>query len=182
MIIKYARLMKESGIFPGSSGNISVRLRNRIYITPAGISKDELSEKLLSCIDINGNMINTIKPSSEFKLHIEIYKRRKDINAIIHAHPPFVLICMNSGMKIDYSLTVEFRKIAGKMAFVEYEKPGSDKLAQKAAIAASKSNIILLERHGIVAVGKNISEARIIVENTEYLFMINYFTKLLKNL
>ncbi len=182
LIIKYAKILKKAGILPGSSGNISIRLKNKIYITPSGISKDEIDEKDLSCININGDILNGIKPSSEFRLHIEIYKTRDDINAIIHAHPPFVLSCMILDLKIDYSLTVEFEKIAGKPIVVGYEEPGSQKIAQKAAYAARKSNIILLKRHGIVALGKNLSQARIIAEDTENLFMINYLTQLFKKL
>lgn len=174
LLLKYSKILKNSALLPGSSGNISIRKGSFIYITPSGISKDELDEKKLSHIDINGNILNNIKPSSEFRMHIEIYRKRKDINAIIHAHPPFTLACMALNIKIDYSVTVEFMAVVGKPSKVKYIQPGTLELAKETAKAADKSNIIILEKHGIVALGKDISQARIIAEDTENLFKINY--------
>ncbi|MCX7905540.1 MAG: class II aldolase/adducin family protein [Elusimicrobiales bacterium] len=180
LIIKYSKILKDEGILPGSSGNISIRIKDRIFITPSGISKDELTFKKISQIDINGNILNKIPPSSEYKMHIEIYRKRPDVNAIIHAHPQFVLICLECNIKLKY-ITVEFEKNVGKPIYLGYLKPGSNKLAKKVAEASLKSNLIILQNHGIVTIGKDISQARIIAEDAENLFKINYFISLLKN-
>lgn len=179
LIIKFSKLLKTEGILPGSSGNISIRTKNKIFITPSGISKDELTVNDISVIDFNGNRLNKISPSSEYKMHVEIYKKRQDINAIIHAHPPFVLICMEAKIKLKYK-TIEFKKFIEKISYVGYIEPGSLKLAKEVAKASIKSNLILLKSHGIVCLGKNLSHARIIAEDCENLFKINYYLRLIK--
>lgn len=180
LIIKYSKILKSQGILPGVSGNISIRRENKIFITPSGISKDELSIKEIAEIDLEGNQINKIPPSSEYKMHIEIYKKRRDIKAIIHAHPPFVLICMYAKIKPKYE-TLEFKKTIGKISYIGYIPPGSLKLAKEVAKAATQSNLILLKSHGIVCLGKNLSQARIIAEDCENLFKINFYLKLIKH-
>lgn len=172
-IVYFSKLLKNQGLLPGSSGNISIRNKDKIFITPSGISKDELKISDISEIDLEGNQLNKVPPSSEYKMHIEIYKKRSDINAIIHAHPLFVIICMQAKIKPKYK-TLEFKKTIKNIAYVNYIEPGSLKLAKEVAKASLKSNLILLKSHGIVCLGKTLSEARIIAEDCENLFKINY--------
>jgi len=72
------------------AGNLSVRDGNNVYITPSGICKGFLKEDMIVKTDMNGNILEGMyKPSSEIKLHLEAYKKRKDIYSVVHAHPPY---------------------------------------------------------------------------------------------
>lgn len=179
LIVKYSKILKQQGLFPGSSGNISIRDGDKIFITPSGISKDELKSDEISCIDLDGKTLNSIPPSSEYQMHIEIYKARDDVKAIIHSHPPFVLISMACGLRLKY-YTVEFEVKQTKPQYVEYKKPGSKELALAVAKVIKKTDLVILKRHGIVAVGGNLQLARTLTEECENTFKINYFVHLFK--
>ena len=177
LIIKYSKILKQQGFMPGCSGNISIRKGDRIFITPSSKLKDELKPEEISCINLSGKVLNSIQPSSEYRMHIQIYKERDDVSAIIHAHPTFVLIYTECGLNINY-YTVEFKKLIKKPEYVKYEEPASVELARSVAKAVKKSDLVILKGHGVVAVGKDLSSARAIVEDCENLFKINYFLNL----
>mgnify|MGYP002627452395 CR=1 FL=1 len=89
-IIKFGKLLYDKDLTSATSGNISVRLGNKIYITATGTALGFLTEKDIVEIDTNGKEFSSYqKASSEKFMHIAIYNLRKDINAIIHCHSPF---------------------------------------------------------------------------------------------
>lgn len=179
-IIKAAYTLKKIGLLPGASGNISIRYKDKIFITPSGISKDTLKIKDISIIDINNRFINNIKPSSEYRLHTQIYKTRSDINAIIHTHPPYTIAYSFFKQKINYNLTAEFSTIIKKISFCPYIKPQTIELARYAAKCSLKSDIIVLKNHGLLCLSKDIDMAMILSEEVEQFFKINYLYQTLK--
>lgn len=178
-IIKTCVKLKNLGFMPGASGNVSVRSGDIILITPTSVSKDELKIKDISEIDINGNILNRIPPSSEYKMHIEIYKRRKDISAIIHSHPPYSIAYTLSGKKINYNITAEFNIIIKKISICRYLEPSSLELAIDTAKKSDDSNAIVLKNHGTVCISDTLKKAMITTEELENFFKINYLSSLL---
>jgi len=172
--------LKAKGLLPGTSGNISIREKNLVFITPSQIDKEDLKISDISEIDIQGRLLNSVKPSSEYLLHIEIYKKRKDVNAIIHTHPPYVIAYSITKSKINYNLTIEFPLIIKKIAFCPFKKPGTTELAKLAASNIKNSNALILENHGLVCVASNIEKAKIITEEVENFFRINFLVSVLK--
>jgi L-fuculose-phosphate aldolase len=181
-IITQAKKLKQLNLLPGSSGNLSYRDKNIIYITPSGIDKDELKINDISEIDIEGNLINGIKPSSEYRLHLEIYKKRNDINSIIHTHPPYTIAFSISKLKPDFNLTVEFKIFVKNIVFTKFKEPGSFDLAKEVSKKAIYSNVIVLENHGLVVLSDNIKKGRVITEEVENFFKINFLVLILKKL
>lgn len=179
-IIIAANTLKKMGLLPGTSGNISIRYEDKIFITPTGISKDSLKAKDISIIDINNRFINNIKPSSEYRLHTQIYKTRPDINAIIHTHPPYTIAYSFFKQKINYNLTAEFNIIIKKISFCPYVKPQTIELAKLAAKCSLKSDVIVLKNHGLLCLSKDIDMAMILSEEVEHFFKINYIYHTLK--
>ena len=89
-IIKYGDIIDAKSYSPGTSGNISVRYEDKILITASGSSNGDLAYEDLVLIDFDGNSLepsSSKKASSEKMLHVEFYKKRPDVNAIIHVHP-----------------------------------------------------------------------------------------------
>jgi L-fuculose-phosphate aldolase len=90
-IIYWAKRLYQKGMSPATSGNISIRIKNGIYISASGTCLNDLNEENIVLIDYEGNVKEgNKKPSSEKIMHSEIYTRRDDINAIIHCHCPLI--------------------------------------------------------------------------------------------
>jgi len=102
------------------------------------------------------NLTPDLKPSIEFNLHLNIYKRMKDVSAVIHAHPVFASSFSAMKGTINTSLTAEARAICGEPKFVPYAVMGSEELADIVAKNAEEADIMILENHGIITTGKSL--------------------------
>lgn len=169
-LCKIGEKMKEAGLVAACDGNISFRNPNgTIVITPSGLPKGELKPSQLLVMDINGKVIKGEgKPSSETPLHLEIYKARPDVNAIIHAHPIVATAVTVAGLAFPSTIVTEGAIVLGKsVPTVPYAAPGSTELGKACAEYAKKVNVFLMERHGATALGKNLKEALYRMETLE---------------
>jgi len=105
------------------------------------------------------NLTPQLKPSIETAMHLAIYKKKKEVTAIVHAHPVFASLFTAIRAKINTNLTAEARAILGDPLFVKYAVMGSVALAEVAAENILKSDILLLENHGILTTGSNLLQA-----------------------
>ena len=90
-LLEVARQAQRIGLCKHKSGNFSVRIpgTNKLYVTPSAIDREELTEDVLCIMDLDGNVLyhkEGVKPSSETMMHLEIYKEREDVKAIVHTH------------------------------------------------------------------------------------------------
>jgi len=154
------RLYKRS-LTTTSGGNISLRLSNDIIlITPSATDKGRMKWKEVAIMNIFGeNFTPDLKPSIETAMHLAIYKKKADIQAIVHAHPVFASLFTAIKSKINTDLTAEAKAILGDPLFVRYAVMGSAALAEVAAESILKCDILLLENHGILTVGSNLLQA-----------------------
>ncbi|OAG27950.1 class II aldolase/adducin family protein [Thermodesulfatator autotrophicus] len=158
-VAEFARKAGEEGLMVGSEGNISVKVKDRIYITPSGVFKKELESQDIVVLDLEGNIIDGRNPSSEFRMHLAVYKTREDVSAIIHAHPPYTLALDLTGEDFNKNYLAEIPLILGKVSRVPYREPGTEDLAKEVAEASQEADVLVLERHGAVTLGKNLSQA-----------------------
>ena len=115
--------------------------------------------KEVGLMTINGeNLTPELKPSIESEMHLSIY-RKKDVKAIVHAHPTFATAFTAMKKKININLTSESTAILGEPVIVPYALMGTKKLADLVADHIDKSDILLLENHGVLTVGKNLIQA-----------------------
>lgn len=169
-LCKIGEKMKEAGLVAACDGNISFRNPNgTIVITPSGLPKGELKPSQLLVMDISGKIIKGEgKPSSETPLHLEIYKARPDVNAIIHAHPIVATAVTVAGLTFPSTIVTEGAIVLGKsVPTVPYAAPGSTELGKACAEYAKKVNVFLMERHGATALGKDLKEALYRMETLE---------------
>lgn len=169
-LCKIGEKMKEAGLVAACDGNISFRNPNgTIVITPSGLPKGELKPSQLLVMDISGKVIKGEgKPSSETPLHLEIYKARPDVNAIIHAHPIVATAVTVAGLDFPSTLVTEGAIVLGKsVPTVPYAAPGSTELGKACADYARKVNVFLMERHGATALGTDLKEALYRMETLE---------------
>jgi len=154
----------------GSTGNLSVRVGEEVWITPTGKSLRGLTADKLACIDLRGASRNENRPSKEFPFHLAIYKQRAEAQAIVHLHSTYAvaLSCLE-GFDAENPLPpitpYYFMRVA-PLAVLPYFRPGSEDLAQAVERAAPAHHSMLLRNHGLICSASSLSEA---VDRTEEL-------------
>jgi len=161
-IINVGNNIYNKNLVSGKSGNISARFKGEngdiIGITPTLKSLANLKEEDIVLVDLDGNVLTNGTPSSEINMHLEIYKKRPDVNAIVHTHSPYVTGFAFSSKRIKR--LEGFGEIKTPfLPFIEYEKPGSSELAQKASEGIGQDDVLVLKNHGVVCVSENLKEA-----------------------
>ena len=158
------------GMTTTSGGNLSILDDNGdIWITPGGVDKGSLTRKDIIRVKPDGTVIGNHKPSSEFPFHQLTYRKRPDLKAILHAHPP-ALVAFSIVRRIpNTNLIPNVNLICGKVEMAEYGLPGSIELGEKIAAVFEKGiNTVILENHGIVVGGKNLFAAFMSFETLDF--------------
>lgn len=181
-IVRVAKKIYKKGLVTANSGNLSVRTANEtILITPYSKSYERLKFSDIIEINFDGQVIEgSKKPSSEYRLHIEIYRERKDINAVIHTHSTFACALASLNQNLPVILDEQKSVLGGEIKVAKYAVSGTEELAKEAVKALESRKAVFLSRHGAVAVGKNISEAHAICELLEKFCQIYVFMRLLQ--
>jgi L-fuculose-phosphate aldolase len=160
-VAAFMRRLYRQKLTTTSGGNISLRVSpDIILITPSATDKGRMQWKEVGVLSILGeNLTPNLKPSIETEMHLSIYRKNMSLSAIVHAHPVFAsaFTAMNCTIKTD--LTAEAKAICGNPQFVPYALMGTKELAALAADNIDKSDILLLENHGILTTGTTLLEA-----------------------
>ena len=174
-IIEAGKRLYARNLVAANDGNISARLgENEIIATPTNVSKGFMTEDMLVRLDLDGNVLDgTLKPSSEVKMHLEIYKRSPDIMSVCHAHPPAATTFAAAGVPLDKAFLQETVVLLGIIPVAPYQMPGSAELALGAAQFCPDYNAVLLEHHGLVTWGNNVSQALHRMESAEFYAQIS---------
>ena len=152
--------MNEAGINQGTSGNISVRVADdRFLITPSGIAYDQMRPEQIVLMDLDDGYFGELLPSSEWPLHLEIYRCRPEAGAIVHTHPTFctALSCLHWTIPAFHYMIA----VAGgsDIRCADYASFGSKELARNIITALEGRGACLLANHGMVCFGKTIDKA-----------------------
>jgi L-fuculose-phosphate aldolase len=166
-ICETMRRLYERKLISSVGGNASVILRkkNTVLITPSGSNKKELVSKEIVKVNINGIVLDKGKPSSETINHIGIYKTRTDINAIVHAHPPFFTGIASSGYTLK-AITPEQILLANNITVIDFVVPGKDSVVSLTK-ALEKNNVVIIKNHGVFSIGKDLMECFVRIEILE---------------
>jgi ribulose-5-phosphate 4-epimerase/fuculose-1-phosphate aldolase len=172
-----------AGLVVGSGGNLSARApgSDRCWITAAGSWLDRLSPTEFSLIDISGGEFQDghPHPSSEWRLHTETYRRRPDVNAIVHLHPQVSVLLTALGHDIAL-LTTDHAYYLREIATVAFEPPGSIDLATAAADAVENGvNVLILRHHGCSVLADSVELAHKRAVNLEEAARTTYAALLL---
>jgi len=157
-VVEYYRLLYLRGQTTLLSGNISVRVGDLVAITPTSAPKPLLRPSDLVYIDLEGRVVGgSGAPSSEWRMHVAIYRRRPDVGAVVHTHAVLPTVLAE---RIDAGLLLESESyLGGGIAVVPPLKPGTWELAEAVAEALSRANVAVMKKHGVVAVGPTLAEA-----------------------
>ncbi len=175
-------LIYKRGLISGGDGNVSVRVSgtDRILVTPKGVHKGMLRPDELSLVALDGGHVSGPLPSSELVLHLEVYRKREDVNAIIHAHPPWTTALYVAGKAVDRPFILsEAEMVLGRVGVVPYLPPGSTALATHTSNVLEEAKVCVLLNHGAISCGKDLMEAFMLMESLENCAKITVFTHLL---
>src|SRR4030095_7082143 len=180
-IIYYSKLCYSNGYVKAADGNLSVRTKkNYILATATETRKGKLEPGDLVKVDLKGKLIQGKKKSStELKLHLFIYNKRKDVNAVVHTHPVFSSAFAASGEALDKIVLPEIYLKFGKIPLAKYGTPSTDELPASIADYIADYNAILLANHGLVTCGASIEEAYYLTEKVEQFAKISFYSRLL---
>jgi L-fuculose-phosphate aldolase len=144
-----------------SGGNLSIMDENGdIWITPTGVDKGLLKPSDIVCMKADGSIVGDHKPSSEYPFHLAIYKARLDIKAIVHAHPPALVSFSIVRKTPNTNILPQLRLLCGKIGYAPYAIPGSAELGENIASQFREGvSAVIMENHGTVIGGTNISDA-----------------------
>ncbi len=153
-----------------SGGNLSIRdTDGSVWITPARVDKGALQAADIVRLKPDGGHEGAHPPSSEWPFHAEIYRRRPDLGAVVHAHPGALVAFSICRLLPDTRVQSHAFAVCGKLAFAPYACPGTQELGRNiAAVFAGGADCVLLENHGVVIGGRDLAEAFQRFETLEY--------------
>lgn len=187
-VVKIAQEADRSGLCKHRSGNFSIRDEKTGYVvvTPSGIDREELTYHDICVVDLDANVIEietNVKPTSELLMHLQVYKTRQDVFSIVHTHsriatsfavlkkeiPAIIFECANLGLK------------DGVIPVASYGRPGTTALSDSVIEPIKRSDVILLEKHGVLAVDKDPKEALLKAHYVEELAEVYYRALVINN-
>lgn len=161
-ICEYGRRMYDHGLVVGTAGNISCRVSdNAIWTTPTGVCKGYMTPDMLVKMDLHGNILEkgALKPSSETKMHLTVYRENPEVQGVVHAHPVYASAFAVIGQDLTAPVLVESMLIGERIPVAPYAMPGTAELANAVAPYCQKYWGCLLANHGAITWGKSIEEA-----------------------
>jgi len=149
------------GLTTTSGGNISIIDENGdIWVTPSAIDKGSLRASDIVCIKHDGTIVGKHKPSSEYPFHRAIYEIRPDIKAVVHAHPPALVSFSITRTIPDINVIPQAKHVCGLVGYAPYALPGSEELGESIAnVFREGFNVVIMENHGTVVGGTDLSNA-----------------------
>lgn len=180
LICALGRKLWEKGWAAGNDGNLSLRCdRDRILITPTGVSKGELSYDMILLVDADGEKLDEGSPwdvTSEISMHLSCYKVRPDVGGVCHAHSPAATAYACCRKDLNAFCLSEAVLSGGVVPCVPYATTGTPALARAVEPYIQKHNGVLLANHGALTVGKTLTEAYYAMERLEHTALISFYT------
>jgi 3-dehydro-4-phosphotetronate decarboxylase len=170
-IAAVARSLYDRNYTFGTAGNISVRVGDRVLVTPTNSSFFSLVPEEISEAGLDGTGLTGLPPSKELPFHLAIYRRRPEARAVVHLHSCYAtaVSCLEN-LNLDDALPIYTPYFAMRLLCLpvaEYYPPGDSALAQAVERAAGMSNAMLLRNHGSITTGKTLTEAAALAEEIE---------------
>ena len=169
-VVTVCKRLYERGLIAGPDGNVSVRLSaDRILVTPAGMSKVDVTSDDLVELSLEGKHLRgSRRASSEVLMHLRIYQRRPDVQAVVHAHPPLATGFAVAGESFASCVLPEMIFQVGWVPLVPYATPGTPQLADAFDPYVASHDAFLMANHGATTVGPTLTMAHQRMESLEH--------------
>jgi len=177
-IVEICAKMDAKGWVANHDGNISTRFEDTFRATPTAVSKADVIPEWIITLDKSGKKIEgTHNPFSEIKLHLAAYNAREDIQAVVHAHPPFSMARGLAGIDFEVSIPEAIVSIGDIIPVVPYAFPGDSENDTLVAHAVNRCDVFMMAGNGVLSVGRDVKEAYLRMELLEHLLKIDYYAR-----
>jgi len=173
-VVRISRRLHAAGWVANHDGNVSLRVgRDRFLITPTATSKAEVTESSLVLIDFAGKVIEgRMKPPGETELHLAAYRARPDVNAVVHAHPPFATAFGAARAPLEPLCLPEAVVSLGSVPLLPFAMPKTPQATEAVTRGATEAEAMLLPGNGALTLGPDVDLAFLRMELVEHLAKI----------
>jgi L-fuculose-phosphate aldolase len=180
-IVEIGRRMYARGYTASNDGNISVRLgADRLLMTPKSVCKGFMTPDMMCITDLEGRKLQGDRdPSSEMLMHLEVYRQRPDVQAVVHAHPPTATGFAVAGIPLDRAVLAEVLTTLGSIPIADYATPSTKALPEAVRKYIKAHDGMLLANHGALTVGADLYGAYYKMETIEHFAKISLVARLL---
>ncbi|MCE2471283.1 MAG: class II aldolase/adducin family protein [Anaerolineae bacterium] len=176
LICRVGQLMYRQGYVDGAAGNISARLDDdRILMTPSGLALGFLEAEQLIVVNLAGERVDEpseanahLRPTSESAMHLECYRQRDDVHAVVHAHPPTAVALTLVGYDFQQCIIPEMVVLLGMVPTAPYSTPSSQENSDAITNLIREHDAIMLSNHGSLTVAKSLWDAYLMLESLEH--------------
>jgi L-fuculose-phosphate aldolase len=168
-IVRICRMLHRKNYLAATDGNVSVRLGDRVLVTPSGVHKGLMEAYQILTLDLEGRVLSGEgKPTSEIRMHLLAYELRPDVRAVAHAHLPYATACTLAGIDLLEPILPEVVITLGGIPTAAYATPGSEEVPESIREFLREYDAILLSRHGAMTVGPDVTDAYNKMEKLEH--------------
>ncbi len=168
-IVRICRMLHRKNYLAATDGNVSVRLGDRVLVTPSGVHKGLMEAYQVLTVDLEGRVRGGEgKPTSEIRMHLLAYELRPDVQAVVHAHLPYATACTLAGIDLLEPILPEVVITLGGIPTAAYATPGSEEVPESIREFIKEYDAILLSRHGAMTVGRDVTDAYNKMEKLEH--------------
>jgi L-fuculose-phosphate aldolase len=180
-IVEVGRRMYARGYTASNDGNISVRLgTDRLLMTPKSVCKGFMTPDMMCITDLEGRKLQGDRdPSSEMLMHLEVYRQRPDVQAVVHAHPPTATGFAVAGIPLDRAVLAEVLTTLGSIPIAAYATPSTKELPDAVRKYIKAHDGMLLANHGALTVGADLFGAYYKMETIEHFAKISLVARML---
>src|SRR4051812_33602026 len=180
-IVEVGRRMYARGYTASNDGNISVRLgQDRLLMTPKSVCKGFMTPDMMCITDLQGVKLQGERdPSSEMLMHLEVYRQRPDVQAVVHAHPPIATGFAVAGIPLNRAVLAEVLTTLGSIPIAEYATPSTSELPAAVRKYITAHDGMLLANHGALTIGADLYAAYYKMETIEHFAKISLVARLL---
>jgi len=180
-IVEVGRRMYARGYTASNDGNISLRLdASRLLMTPTSVCKGFMTVDMMCITDLDGKKIaGDRNPSSEMQMHLEVYRQRPEVQAVVHAHPPIATGFAVAGIPLDRAVLAEVVTTLGSVPIAEYATPSTRELPEAVRKYVKTHDGMLLANHGALTLGADVFAAYYKMETIEHFAKISLVARML---
>jgi L-fuculose-phosphate aldolase len=180
-IVEVGRRMYAREYTDSNAGNISVRLGDdRLLMTPKSVCKGFMTPDMMCITDLDGRKLQGDRdPSTEMLMHLEVYRQRPDVRAVVHAHPATATGFAVAGIPLDRAVLAEVLTTLGSIPIAEYATPSTAELPEAVRKFIKAHDGMLLANHGALTVGPDVFAAYYKMETIEHFAKISLVARTL---
>lgn len=182
-MVRCFKRLYEQGTINLFEGNLSARHGDTVLITPSQQDKETMTPEQIVELDTAGHVLSAggLRPSSEYRMHLEIYRLRPDLGAVVHTHSAYASAFALAGRPIRGELAELIWFYGGEVPCCAYGAPGTDALHAEfeRRFVREEKDVVLLANHGLVAAGRDVEEAFSRAEAVEKMAKIILLARLL---